>query len=167
LAAGDHTVRGTALVERPRQATRRTEGPEVEALRLAVHRPEEVANRLEGVLFADDVHLAAFDALCRSSTLDEAIEVAMPDASALLQRLAVEETEADANDVIVLLVAAAAHRSVDVLQAEARASSMPTDYAATIGWLKVTTEQLWEPQTSVGASDQLVAWLVQFGQEGA
>jgi DNA primase len=167
LVAGDRTGRGTALVERPRQATRRTEGPEVEALRLAVHRPEEVANRLEGVLFADDVHLAAFDALCRSSTLDEAIEVAMPDASALLQRLAVEETEADANDVIVLLVAAAAHRSVDVLQAEARASSMPTDYAATIGWLKVTTEQLWEPQTSVGASDQLVAWLVQFGQEGA
>ena len=41
----------------------------------------------------------------------------------------------------------------------------PTDYAATIAWLKVTTEQLWDDATSVGASEQLVAWLVQFGEE--
>ena len=140
-------------------------GPEVEALRLAVHRPDAVADRLEGVLFNDEVHLAAFDALCAASTLDEAIERARPEAAALLQRLAVEEADADPDDVVRLLVANAVQRRLTVLQAEARAADDPTEYAATIAWLKVTTEQLWEQETSVGASEQLVAWLVQFGEE--
>jgi hypothetical protein len=120
---------------------------------------------LEGVLFADDTNLAAFDALCAAATLDEAIESARPDAAALLQRLAVEEAEADADDVVRLLVANAAQRRLTLLQAEARAADDPTDYAATIAWLKVTTEQLWDDTTSIGASEQLVAWLVQFGEE--
>ena len=140
-------------------------GPEVEALRLAVHRPDEVASRLEGVLFADEVHLAAFDALCASSTLDDAIERARPEAAALLQRLAVEEAEADPDDVVRLLVANAAQRRLSLLQAEARAADDPTEYSPTIAWLKVTSEQLWDDATSVGASEQLVAWLVQFGEE--
>ena len=140
-------------------------GPEVEALRLAVHQPDAVASRLEGVLFADEVHLAAFDALCAASTLDEAIERARPEAAALLQRLAVEEAEADPDDVIRLLVANAAQRRLALLQAEARSAADPTEYAPTIAWLKVTTEQLWDSETSVGASEQLVAWLVQFGEE--
>ena len=140
-------------------------GPEVEALRLAVHRPDAVADRLEGVLFADEVNLAAFDALCAAATLDEAIERARPEAAALLQRLAVEEADADPDDVVRLLVANAAQRRLALLQAEARAAEDPTEYAATIAWLKVTTEQLWDDATSVGASEQLVAWLVQFGEE--
>jgi hypothetical protein len=140
-------------------------GPEVEALRLAVHRPDEVAHRLEGVLFADDVHLAAFDALCAAATLDEAIESAHPDAAALLQRLAVEEADADPDDVVRLLVANAAQRRLAALQAEARGSDDPTAYAPTIAWLKLTSEQLWDDATSVGAAEQLVAWLVQFGEE--
>ena len=140
-------------------------GPEVEALRLAVHRPDEVASRLEGVLFADEVHLDAFDALCAASTLDEAIERARPDAAALLQRLAVEEADADPDDVVRLLVANASQRRLALLQAEARAADDPTEYAPTIAWLKVTSEQLWDDTTSVGASEQLVAWLVQFGEE--
>src|SRR5205807_2898165 len=51
-------------------------GPEVEALKLAVHRPEEMAGRLHEVLFADDSHLAAYRALATSTTLHEAIESA-------------------------------------------------------------------------------------------
>jgi DNA primase len=141
-------------------------GPEVEALRLAVHRPDEVASRLEGVLFADEVHLAAYDALCAAATLDEAIERARPEAAALLQRLAVEEAEADPDDVVRLLVANAAQRQLVALQAEARGAADPMEYAPTIAWLKVTTEQLWDDTTSVGASEQLVAWLVQFGEGG-
>jgi hypothetical protein len=150
----------------PATARRQLAGPEVEALRLAVHRPDEVAHRLEGVLFADEVHLAAFDALCAAATLEEAIERARPEAAALLQRLAVEEADADPGDVIRLLVANAAQRRLSILQAEARAADDPTEYSATIAWLKVTTEQLWDDATSVGASEQLVAWLVQFGEGG-
>jgi hypothetical protein len=141
-------------------------GPEIEALRLAVHRPDEVAERLEGVLFADEVNLAAYDALCAAETLDDAIERARPEPAGLLQRLAVEEAEADPDDVVRLLVANAAQRRLSILQAEARAADDPTEYGPTIAWLKVTTEQLWDDATSLGASEQLVAWLVQFGEGG-
>jgi len=141
-------------------------GPEIEALRLAVHRPDEVADRLEGVLFADEVNLAAFEALCSAETLDEAIDRARPEAAALLQRLAVEDAEADVDDVMRLLVFNAAQRRLSILQAEARTADDPTEYGATIAWLKVTSEQLWDDATSLGASEQLVAWLVQFGEGG-
>jgi DNA primase len=164
IVAGD---RRTSLAASNRPAPRSAlVGPEVEALRLAVHRPDEVAHRLEGVLFADEVHLAAFDALCESATLDEAIERARPEAAALLQRLAVEDADADPDDVVRLLVANAAQRRLVLLQAEARTADDPTSYGATIGWLKRTMDQLWDSATSVGASEQLVAWLVQFGEGG-
>ncbi len=140
-------------------------GPELEALRLAVHQPDAVANRLEGVLFADEVNFAAFTALCTATTLEEAIAVARPDAAALLQRLAVEEAEADADDVLRLLVANAAQRSLSILQSEARNADEPTAYSATIAWLKHTTEQLWDDVTSLSAAEQLVPWLVKFGEE--
>jgi DNA primase len=148
-------------------APRRTAlvGPEVEALRLAVHRPDEVAHRLEGVLFADELHLAAFEALCSASTLDEAIESAPPDAAALLQRLAVEEAEADVEDVVRLLARNAAERALSRIRAEARRAADPTDYSATIGWLSMAIQQLWDEASGVGAIEQLVAWLVQFGEE--
>jgi DNA primase len=156
--------RTTLGVPPPARRTALT-GPEVEALRLAVHRPDEVADRLEDVLFADELHLAAFEALCSAATLDEAIETARPDVAQLLQRLAVEEADADPDDVVRLLVANAAQRRLAALQAEARASANPTEYSPTIAWLKHTGEQLWDDATAVGATEQLVAWLVQFGEE--
>lgn len=169
VVAGDHrTSLAAAAAARSASAASRSSlaGPEIEALRLAVHRPDDVADRLEGVLFDDEVHLAAFDALCSATTLDEAIERARPEAAALLQRLAVEEADADADDVVRLLVANAAQRRLAILQSDARAAEDPTAYAPTVGWLKRTMAQLWDDATSVDASDQLVAWLVQFGEGG-
>ncbi|MEA3077496.1 MAG: primase [Actinomycetota bacterium] len=158
----DVTVERATATPRSSRAT----GPEIEALLLAVHRPEDVADRLEGVLFADEVHLAAFDALCSAATLDEAIGRARPEASALLQRLAVEEATADADDVVRLLVEAAVQRQLAILRARARAADDVSETAATIGTLMQLREQLWDDDRSLDASGQLVAWLVQFGQEG-
>ena len=137
-------------------------GPEIEALRLAVHRPEEVASRLEEVLFADERNLAAFRALVASSTLHDAIEKADPGAAALLQRLAVEEAEADPDDVVALLAERAGRRAVEGLEAalrDGRASF--EDVVPLIGWVQVTIEELREPSTRVDASDRLVAWLIE------
>ena len=78
-------------------------GPETEVIKVAVHQPEAVAERLHEVLFSDEVHLSAFRALQAATTLHEAIEAADPEAAELLQRLAVEETDADPDDVIVRL----------------------------------------------------------------
>ena len=142
-------------------------GPEIEALRLAVHGVEGVAARLDERLFIDEVNLLAFRALRATDTVHDAIATAPSDASLLLQRLAVEETDADADDVVRLLVYASAQRALRRLQVEARQADSPTDYSPTIAWLRVTSEQLFEPSTSIEATGQLVPWLVQFGQEQA
>lgn len=135
-------------------------GPEIEALRLAIHRPEAVAHRLEEVLFADERNLAAFRALVASQTLHEAIERADPGAAALLQRLAVEDAEAEPDDVVALLVERAGRRAMDELQGALRADeSRFEELSSVIGWVRTTVEQLRDPTTRVEASGRLVAWL--------
>ncbi|MGQ0522020.1 MAG: DNA primase [Actinomycetota bacterium] len=139
-------------------------GPEVEALRLAVHRKDEVVPRLHAVLFGDERALAAFSALAAAPTVHEAIAVADPEAADLLQRLAVEETSAEPDDVVARLVDRAAHRALAELEAEARAA--PDDalaVAETVAWLQLTLADLPDPE----ASGRLVAWLVQWGEEAA
>ncbi len=166
MAAGGRRGPTKAATATASAVRRADSGPEVEALRLAVHRPAELADRLEAVLFADDVHLAAFEALSASATLAEAIAAARPDAAELLQRLAVEEADADPDDLVRLLVAAAAGRALRSIQASARSSDDPVAFAPIIAWLKLTTEQLWDDATGRDAASHLVAWLVQFGQGG-
>lgn len=145
----------------------RSSGPEIEALRLAVHRPAEVAARLEGVLFADDVHLDAFEALCRASTLGDAIAIARPEAAALIQRLAVEEApDVESDDVVRRLVHAAGMRALAELRAESRAKDAPVEIARAMEWLKLTTERLLDASAGTDAAEQLVAWLVQLRSEG-
>jgi len=139
---------------------------EVEALRLAVHRPEEVGDRLEEALFTDEVHAAVFRALAGASTLREAIDAAAPDAALLLQRLVVEETDTDPDDVIALLVMQAATRAIAELEACARESVQAIPQVAkTLTWLKPVVEQLHDPDSRIGACERLVAWLAQRGEE--
>ena len=136
-------------------------GPELEALRVAVHRPEGMAGRLHDVLFADDAARSGWRALRAAGSLHEAIDAADPAAAVLLQRLAVEETDADPDDVLARLADEAARRALAELEASARASAEPTGYAPLIGWLKVTMEELREPATQAEATERLVRWLVE------
>jgi DNA primase len=135
-------------------------GSEVEALRLAVHRPEAVGERLDDVLFDDDLHRAAFGALVSASTLHDAIAGADPDVAALLQRLAVEDTEEDADDVIIRLLERAGSRALADLQLEARSSAAPEQYGTIIAWLKIALEELRNPQSSRASEARLIPWLV-------
>jgi DNA primase len=149
------------LEARPSSRRREPAGPEVEALKVAVHRPEAVAGRLHDVLFGDEVHLGAFRALRTSPTLRDAIEAADPEAAELLQRLAVEETDADPDDVVARLADEAAGRSLAELQSAVRAGTGDwTEHSHAIEWLKLTREELRESGTAVDASDRLVRWLV-------
>ena len=136
---------------------------EIDALRLAVHRPEEVADRLEEQLFTEPVHQAAFRALITAPTLHEAIDGAEPEAAALLQRLAVEDaSEEDADETVAMLARRAAAREVSRLQSDARQSDDRfAEVARQLGWLKLQMEALSEPQERVEASRRLVAWLAQ------
>jgi hypothetical protein len=134
-------------------------GIEEEALRLAVHRPEEVAASLHEVLFVDPLMLAGYRALCSAPTLAEAVDRADPVVASLLQRLAVEECEVEAGDVLARLAEEAGRRAVDELSRAAR-RSYDADAAGQVGWLKVTIAELREPATGVDATARLVRWLV-------
>jgi DNA primase len=144
---------------------RRPEGPEVEALRLAVHRPEEVADRLHDVLFVHPVTLAGYRALGAATTLAQAIDAleqagtdAEGAAATLLRRLAVEESDVGVEDVLARLAMEAGKRAVVELSAEARRGDGAA--GAELGWLGVTIDELRDPSTSVDATGRLVRWLV-------
>ena len=155
-----------ATAGRPRRSGRATASlVELDALRLALHRPEEVADRLEEALFLDPLHQSAFLRLAGSETLHEAIENAEPEVGGLLARLAVEESEEDAEETIATLVWAAASRAEAQLRSESHAADDRfAEIAQTLGWLKLEMEALAQPDERVEASRRLVAWLSDRGE---
>ena len=151
---------GGAHVEQAREPRRSAVGgPETEALKLAVHRPEEVAGRLDHALFGDETHADAYRALESADTLHDAIASCDPASAALLQQLAVEESDADADEVVARVADLAAARALFELETEAKESDDPRSYSAVTGWLKLTMERLREQEARVDAAAQLVAWL--------
>jgi hypothetical protein len=137
----------------------------LDALRLAVHRPEEVADRLEEVLFLDPLNQSAFVRLASSETLHEAIDSAEPEVGGLLARLAVEESDEDAEETIATLVWAAASRAEAQLRSESHAADERfAEIAQTLGWLKLEMEALAQAEERVEASRRLVAWLAERGE---
>ncbi|HEX3946781.1 MAG TPA: CHC2 zinc finger domain-containing protein [Acidimicrobiales bacterium] len=148
--------------------------PGLEALRLAVHRPEAVADRLEEVLFVDELQRRAFVALVEADSLQQAVDSADPEAAELLRRLVVEEPLISENpladpveSVITQLVREAARRALVGLQAAVRTSSgnlgaMATETVMVRRWL----EELDDPASGREASDRLLAWLLGGWQEG-
>jgi DNA primase len=158
---------GPNPVVRPvERVVRLAEGPELNALRLAITRPEDVADRLVEEMFADELHAAAFRALAGAATLHDAIEQADPGAAALLQRLAVEDTDADPDDVIARLLDQVVTRATADLERRTRESQDIGEPAALMSWLKLTRELLYDPVARVDAAERLVAWLSETGQEG-
>ena len=161
-----------ALTDRPSAPRRRPArgGPEIEALRVALHQPEAMAGRLHEVLFADDVARAAWRALATTASgpaagapgsVRAAIEAADPEAAALLQRLAVEETDTDPDDVLASLAREAARRALAELDLAARGADDPTLYSPLIGWLKPIIDELSEVATRREAIERVVPWLVE------
>jgi DNA primase len=145
----------------------------LEALRLAVHRPELAANRLEPFLFLDPDQRAAFEALLESSSLSAAIEVAPAPAAALLRRVAVEEPLVDdtnATDpvgpVVAQLIRASVRQAIKDLQASLRLGRIDAgEGSAQVTYVHRLLEQLDEPETAPAAESALLDWLSgQLGQ---
>ncbi|HLG67358.1 MAG TPA: DNA primase [Acidimicrobiales bacterium] len=161
----------TRPARRPAKAGSR---PGLEALRLAVHRPEAVAHRLEACLFTDEVQRQAFEALAAAENLHEAIESAGEEAAELLRRVAVEEPLAndgflgDPVDAVVhQLVREATRRELARLQAEARVRGAElSSAAAETARLRLWVEELDDPQTCHLAGERLLAWLIARGESG-
>jgi DNA primase len=137
--------------------------PGLEALRLAIHRPEDVGDRLEAALFRDELQRATFEALVDTDKddLHQVIDAAPPAVRALLVRLTVEEPVGEPDEVVLQLVRDASRQELKVITAEARTSPGAVQEAADVtGWV----QELDDPNDSVAATASLVAWLVSRAQ---
>ena len=147
--------------------------PGLEALRIAVHFPERVANRLEPALFLDPVQRRSFEALLEAESLQAAVDDADAEVAALLRQLIVDEPVVEVNELgdpveasIAQLVRTAARRSLDRLTARSRVE--PTSLGALnteAAKVKRLMELLEAPATTASAEAALVTWITE--QEGA
>jgi hypothetical protein len=126
---------------------------------LAIHRPDDVGQQLEAVLFRDGLQRLAFEALASAdpeATLHEVIESSPPEVRSLLVRLCVEEPVGEPEEVVLQLVRDAARRELRVITGEARTSQEAVaEAAAAAGWV----QELDDPISSAEATSRLVAWL--------
>jgi DNA primase len=144
-------------------------GPGLEALKLAVHRPEDVVDRVHAVLFTDPVQRLAFVALLEHDSVHEAVETASPEVGSLLRRVIVEEPMSGdpelgdpVDSVVAGMLRGAARRALSDIEIESRVSddSWQTRAAETVQ-VRLWLDQLDESGSGRDAADQLVAWLVQ------
>ena len=141
----------------------------MEALKLAVHRPEEVADRVHTVLFADVVQREAFTALLEHDSVHDAVESASPEVASLLRRVTVEEPLAGdpelgdpVDSVITVLLRAAVRRALSDMEIRARAEEIPwQERAAETVQVRLWLDELNDSEMWRDASDRLVAWLVE------
>jgi DNA primase len=144
-------------------------GPGLEALKLAVHRPEEVADRLSAVLFSDPLQRDAFDALVQHDDLHDAIASASPEVAGLLRRVTVEEplpgdpAFGDPVDLVVgVLLREAVRRQLSEVEKASRGLGESWQAGAAVtAQVRHWLDELEDPGSVRGAVDRLVAWLMQ------
>jgi DNA primase len=163
----DYVDPGAGVAEAAAPALR--PGPGLEALKLAVHRPEDVADRVHPVLFADAVQRDAFTALLEHDSVQDAVESVAPEVGIVLRRAVVEEPMAGdpelgdpVDSVVLVLLRSATRRALAEIEIESRTGgdawkSRAVESAQVRLWL----DQLEESQTGRDAADRLVAWLVE------
>jgi DNA primase len=144
-------------------------GPGLEALKLAVHRPEDVADRLQPVLFSDPLQRQAFVALLEHDDLHSAIEAATPPVALLLRRVTVEEPltgDPELGDpvdsVIMVLLREAVRRALTDVEKEARGLDASWQAgAAETAQVRLGLAELGESDLARSAANRLVAWLTE------
>jgi DNA primase len=152
----------------PRRRPPPRDRTEVEALRVAVHEPALVADRLDAALFADPVVQEAFGVLASSATFHEALERAGGEVHDLLQRLAVEDLPWGddpapyAISVLVQLVEAAAARRLAVMvrTGDDRASELKA-----VLEMLVSNRSAGTWTVAAHAAEQLLPWVAGSGEE--
>ncbi len=158
---GERATSGAPTVLRP--------GPGFEALKLAVHKPEDVADRVHAVLFADPVQRQAFIALVENDSVHEAVESASPEVASLLRRVIVEEPmlgDPELGDpvgsVVTVLLRGAAQRALADVEIESRAGDDAWQArAAETAQVRLWLDQLEESPVGRDAADRLVGWLAE------
>jgi DNA primase len=154
--------RGVPAAARP--AVRLRESIELEAIRLLLERPADIADRLHPVLFREGLTRRTYEEAA-SGPLHDVIETAEPAVADLLTRLAVEESTSQPTEVLVGLAMGATARAIDVLQSEQRASDDPMSFMPTLNALKLMSDDLHGDEPSMDSLDRLLAWLGEHAEE--
>jgi DNA primase len=143
-----------------RPAARRPGHPaEREALILLVHRRDEMAPWLDDGLFVDDRHLAVSWALLAEPDAAAALALLRerdPGAAEVLAEVAVQDSEAEPDDVGALLVGAAAERRLREVEAATRVAEDPLAHSAEVRRLTLGIEGLREVATRPAAAADLL-----------
>jgi DNA primase len=154
-----------------RAASRRVEArrdtPELEALRLAIHRRDEIVELLLPELFTDELCATVYDLLGRFTSLHEVIEHGGPEVAQAVQRLSVEESEADAMDVASRLWERYLARQIEHCRLGARAADAGT-YAQLVEdmkWFRLQLEDLREPDRKASTVEGLLGWMLEDSKE--
>lgn len=163
-SGGGGAQRGTA----GRAPVPRRDTAETEALRVLVSRPDEIAALLDDVLFGDPVVAEAYRAVLAGPSIAAAVAALTddhPDSAEVLQRVVVEQTDVDVDDVLTRLVDQAATRAMAALEAEARVAVDPLSVAGDLAWVKLRILELREGATREAARGQLLGWLTGRAEE--
>jgi DNA primase len=144
---------------------------EHQAIRLLIHRPDDIAAHLDPVLFGELITRTAHQALVEQEDLHAARAAAGGGAADLLGRLAVQDaTDDDPVGVLNRLVALAAGRAATELEAEARESGDLVPYQPSISYLRTEIIRLREvPMPQEGESgfeplEPLLRWLIEYSE---
>ena len=135
--------------------------PEIQALRLLVHRPEEIRAHLSPVLFEDHLNRRTLAVLVEATDLHAARAGAEPEVADLLGRLAVQDASDDKPaGVLTRLAYLAAERAAVSLEAEARLSGDLAAYQPSISYLRTEVMKLREVVADGTEIEQLLRWLI-------
>jgi len=139
--------------------------PEHQALRLLVHRPEEIRDHLVAALFDDPLNRAALGALCDHEDLHSAMEAGDGVVADLLGRLAVQDASDDEpRGILSRLLFLAAERAAVALEAEARLSGDLATYQPSISYLRTQIIGLREAPSDLATIQPLLRWLVDYSE---
>jgi DNA primase len=145
----------TVRVAEPIAARPPRDGAEVVALVTLVHRWDEIAPWLVEALFVDAVNLATFRALAEADgDIDKALEIAEPAARELLERLVVEDLDADPELEARNLIGAATRRELARLIASGDLA-VAREHAE----VRALLDRLDDPHVGPSAAEQLLRWL--------
>ncbi|MCP3989990.1 MAG: DNA primase [Actinomycetia bacterium] len=162
LAEGAQPRQAQRPSERPQAASNRNTA-ELEALRLAVHKGQEVMDLLVPDLFVEPRCATVYDLFCKFSSLHDVIEHGGPEVAEFVQRLAVEESTADALDVAALLWRGYLGRQMDEYRAKAREATGEASalLAKDFEWFRLQLEQLQDPAQKASTVESLLGWVLE------
>ncbi len=137
------------------------QSPELEALKLLVHRRDEMADLLCGDLFVDPLCAAVYELLLANDGLHDVMVTGGPEVAELVQRLSVDESEAEPMDVAARLwenLVEMEMASSKEMLGHADAATRPHIFRHHT-WLRLQLEDIRNPGRQAEVIAELLAWL--------